>query len=220
MPAWGPSPIIDSDENVLGSGRSASSRPPERRWPYTRIMRISGILILVVLISMAVVVFLQSRDVTAKRDALAVVATQLREEGVEGVGFDRERAFELIAVLEGLSADPDVIGNHVEDLKTITSTAASWSAGAASPSPELHASVAIRKAAGELRDHAVRPSSSTLRRAKHELEKARHALSTTSSGAGTTAPSGLTTEGVRDRINNLEAAQKEKMREIEEELGP
>jgi len=183
-------------------------------------MRISGILILVVVISMAVIVILQSKDVTAKRDALAVVATQLREEGVEGVGFDRERAIELIAVLEGLSNDPDAIANHLEDLKTISTTAAGWAAGAASPSPELHASVAIRKAAGELRDHAVRPSSSTLRRAQYELEKARHALTTASSGAGTTAPSGLVTEGVQDRIKNLEAAQKEKMLEVEEEIGP
>ena len=183
-------------------------------------MRISGILILVVVISMAVVVILQSRDVTAKRDALAVIATELQEEGVESARFDRERAFELIAVLEGLSNDPDAIPNHLEDLKTISSTAASWSAGAASPSPELHASVAIRKAAGELRDHTVRPSPSTLRKAQRELEKARHTLTTTSSGDGTSAPSGLLTEGVQDRINNLEAAQKEKMLEVEEELGP
>lgn len=183
-------------------------------------MRISGILILVVVISMAVVVFLQSRDVTAKRDALAVIATELREEGVKGSSFDRERAFELIAILEGLSADPDSIPNHLESLKTISSTAASWSAGAASPSPELHASVAIRKAAGELRSHAVKPSPTTLRKAQYELGKARQALTVTAGGEGTTAPSGLVTEGVQDQINNLEAAQKEKMLEIEEELGP
>ncbi len=183
-------------------------------------MRISGILILVVLLSMAVVVILQSRDVTAKRDALAVIATELREEGVEATRFDRDRAFELIAVLDGLAADPDAIGTHIEDLKTISSTAASWAEGAASPSPELHASVAIRKAAGELRDHATSPSPSILQKARRELEKARHALTTTDPGDGTSAPSGLVTEGVQDRINNLEAAQKEKMLEVEEELGP
>lgn len=183
-------------------------------------MRISGVLILVVVISMAVVVILQSRDVTAKREALTMIATELREEGVEATRFDRHRALELIAILEGLASDPDAIENHIEDLKTITSTAAGWAAGAASPSPELHASVAIRKAAGELRGHATRPSSSGLRRARHELEKARHALTTASSGAGTTSPSGLVTEGVQDQINNLEAAQKERMLEIEEELGP
>lgn len=181
-------------------------------------MRVSGALILVVVISMAVVVVLQSRDVTAKQEALATIATQLREEGVAGARFDRKSAFEVIAVLEGLNADPDAIPNHLEDLKTISSTAASWAAGAASPSPELHASVAIRKAAGELRSHAVKPSSSTLRAAQRELEKARHALATTTSGDGTSAPSGLVTEGVQDRIHNLEAAQKEKMLEIDEEL--
>jgi len=182
-------------------------------------MRISGALILVVVLSMAVVVILQSRDVTAKRQALATIATELREEGVDGAKFDRERAFELIAVLDGLSADPDAIPNHLEDLKTISSTAASWAAGAASPSPELHASVAIRKAAGELRSHAVKPSSSALQKAQRELEKARHALTTTSPGDGTSAPSGLLTEGVQDRLHNLEAAQKEKMLEIDEELN-
>lgn len=220
MPTWGRLPITDTRETVLQRGRLVVILPPELRWPYTWIMRISGILILVVVISMAVVVILQSRDVTAKRDALAAMATELREEGVEGANFDRKRAFELIDVLDGLVADPDSISAHLEDLKTISSTAASWSAGAVSPSPELHASVAIRRAAGELRAHAVKPAPSTLRKARHELEKARHALTTTSSGAGTTAPSGLVTEGVQDQINNLEAAQKERMLEIEEEINP
>jgi len=181
-------------------------------------MRISGALILVVVISMAVIVILQSQDVTAKRDALTLIASELREEGVEATRFNRNSALELISVLDGLAGDPDAIPNHLDDLKKISSTAASWSAGAASPSPELHASVAIRRAAGELRAHAIKPTPSTLRKAQHELQKARHALATPSSGAGTIAPSGLVTEGVQDRINNLEAAQKERMLEIEEEL--
>lgn len=183
-------------------------------------MRFSGVLILVVVISMAVVVFLQSRDVTAKREALAVIATELREEGVAEIRFDRTRAFELITVLEGLIADPAAIPNHIEDLKTISETAAGWAAGAASPSPELHASVALRAAAGELRGYAVRPTSTGLDKAGYKLTQARHALTTTTGGDGTSAPSGLVTEGVQDRINNLEAAQKEKMLEVEEELGP
>ena len=183
-------------------------------------MRMSGVLILVVLLSMAVVVFLQSRDVTAKREALALIATELREEGVEGTRFDEDRAFELIAVLEGLAGDPDAIPNHIEDLKTISSTAASWAAGAASPSPELHASVALRTAAGELRGYAVRPTSTGLDKARRKLAEARHALTTTAGGDGTTAPSGLVTEGVRDRLQNLENSQKERMLEIDEELGP
>jgi hypothetical protein len=183
-------------------------------------MRMSGVLILVVLLSMAVVVFLQSRDVTAKREALAVIATEFREEGVEGTRFDKDRAFELIAVLEGLAGDPDAIPNHIEDLKTISSTAASWAAGAASPSPELHASVALRTAAGELRGYAVRPTSTGLDKARRKLAEARHALTTSAGGDGTTNPSGLVTEGVRDRLQNLENSQKERMLEIDEELGP
>lgn len=182
-------------------------------------MRLSGILILVVLISMAVVVFLQSRDVTAKQEALAIIATELREEGVEGARFDDDRALELIAQLEGLIDNPAIIPNHTDDLKTISATAAAWAAGAASPSPELHASVALRKAAGELRGYAVRENSAVLDKARYELRRARHALTTTGTGDGTSAPSGLVTEGVRDRLGNLEASQKEKMLEIEEELG-
>jgi hypothetical protein len=183
-------------------------------------MRVSGILILVVLLSMAVVVILQSRDVTAKKEALTVIATQLGEEGVEGIRFDRDRALELIAVLEGLAEDPQAIPNHVDDLKTIAATAAQWAAGAASPSPELHASVALRGAAGELREYAVRPTASGLDKARYRLEQARLALTPVAAGDGTSAPSGLVTEGVRDRIQNLEASQKERALELDEDLGP
>jgi len=182
-------------------------------------MRLSGVLILVVLISMAVVVYLQSKDVEATRDAVTVISAQLREEGVEASRFDTERAHEVIAVLQGLTNDPDSIENHIDDLKTISTTVAGWAAGAASPSPELHASVAIRKAATELRSYAIGPSSRKLDTASHELRRARHALTTGASGDGTTAPSGLVTEGVRDRLHNLEAAQKERALEVEEEIG-
>lgn len=183
-------------------------------------MRFSGVLILVVLISIAVMVYLQSRDVEATRDAVTVIAGQLREEGVEAARFDADRAHELIAVLEGLTTDPGAVEHHIEDLKTISATAAGWAAGAASPSPELHASVAIRKAATELRSYAVGPSSRKLETASYELRRARHALTTKAGGDGTTAPSGLVTEGVRDRLHNLEAAQKERALEVEEEIGP
>ena len=183
-------------------------------------MRISGILILVVLLAMATVVYLQSRSVTATQEALTVMATDLREEGVEGAAFDSERAATVIGVMEQLIADPDAIASHVDDLKTIAETASRWAAGAPSPSPALHASVAIRSAAAELRSHAVSPSSVRLDRARRDLERARHALATRAAGDGTTAPSGLATEGIRDRLGNLEAAQKERALEVEEELGP
>ena len=183
-------------------------------------MRISGALILAVLIAMAVVVYLQSRDIEAKREAVTVIADLMREEGVEAARFDRDRALELIVVLEGLTADSDAIPLHVEDLKTIAATAARWAAGASAPSPELTASVAIRTAAGELRSHAVSPSERTLSSAGDELRRARHALTTSASSPGVASPSGMVTEGVRDRVNNLEAAQKERALELDEELGP
>jgi len=183
-------------------------------------MRFSGVLILIVVISMAVVVFLQSRDVTAKREALTAIATDLREEGVESVPFDRNRALEIIAVLEGMAADPGSIPNHIEELKAITTTAAQWAAGASSPSPELHASVALRAAAGELRGYAVQPASTGLNRARRKLVEARQSLTTTPGGDGTIAPSGMVTEGVRDQLQNLEASQKERALELDEDLGP
>lgn len=182
-------------------------------------MRVSGALLLLLVIAMAVVVVLQSRDLGAKREAVAVIATQLREEGVAGTRFDRDRALEIILVLDGLAADPEAIGNHTDDLATIAETAAGWAAGAPSPSPELHAAVAIRKAAAELRSHAVQPSTRTLDTARRELDRARDALTTQAAGDGTLAPSGLVTEGVRDRLGNLEAAQKERALEIDEDSG-
>jgi hypothetical protein len=183
-------------------------------------MRISGILILVVLLAMAVVVYLQTRSVTTTQQALTVIASDLREEGVAGVELDVERADRIIAEMERLVADPGLIERHLDDLKTIAETARGWAAGAPSPSPELHAATAIRTAATELRSYAVTPSSSALDRARRELDHARHALATGSSGDGTSAPSGLATEGVRDRIRNIEATQKERRLEIDEELGP
>jgi len=183
-------------------------------------MRISGALILMVVLVMAVVVVLQSRDVERTQDAVAVISTELREEGVAGASLDRDRALAVIAVLEGLVHDPDAIASHVDDLKTIAGTAATWAAGAASPSPELHAAVAIRTAAGELREHAVRPNPRRLAAAQRELDRARQALTVAASGSGTTAPSGLVTEGVRDSLHNLEASQKERELEVEEGLGP
>lgn len=184
-------------------------------------MRLSGILILVVLLSMAVVVYLQSRDVTAKQEAVTMMASQLREEGVQATRFDTDRAREVILVLERLAADPEAVPNHVEDLKTIAETAAGWAAGAASPSPELHASVAVRKAAGDLRSYAVSPSERKLETARYELRRAREALAAPAGGGdGSSAPSGLVTEGVRDRLQNLEEAQKERALEVDEELGP
>jgi len=183
-------------------------------------MRISGVLILIVVISMAVVVFLQSRDVTAKREALSAIATDLREEGVDSVPFDRARALELISVLDALAAEPASIPSHIEDLKTISATSAQWAAGAPSPSPELHAAVALRAAAGELRAYAVRPDATSLDKARRSLVEARQSLSTTTGGDGTIAPSGMVTDGVRDQLQNLEASQKERALELDEDLGP
>jgi DNA-binding TFAR19-related protein (PDSD5 family) len=79
--------------------------------------------------------------------------------------------------------------------------------------------VAIRTAAGELRGYAIRPRSTGLDAARRELERARYALTAVDT-EGSVAPSGLVTEGVRDRLHNLEMSQKERALEVEEELGP
>jgi hypothetical protein len=63
-------------------------------------MRLSGALILVVVLAMGVVVLLQGRDVERARDSVTVMATQLREEGVAAAAKSRDigaRSWDLMS---------------------------------------------------------------------------------------------------------------------------
>jgi hypothetical protein len=175
-------------------------------------MRIFGALLIVVLLAMAAVLYLSREDTATSLQAVTALSADLREHGVERSPFEPERAARLIAAMQELVDHPDRISGHVDDLKTISSTAAAWADAAHSPSVELRASVALRGAAGELRSYALRPSQPTLASAARHLDTARSALAGNAVG---TAP----IDGVRDRLDNLERGQQERYQELEEELS-
>ena len=126
-----------------------------------------------------------------------------------------------VFAMEGLLADPNGIGEHIEDLKTFSSTTASWAALASVASPELHAAVMLRRAAGELRAYATTPSGRHLVRARRSLDAATATLNgqaSRSDGAFGSGP-GLAVGAVRDQIENLEQSHQEKIQEVDEELN-
>ena len=177
-------------------------------------MRFSGVLTVGVLCAAAVALYLTSRDATSSLDAVAAVASDLREEGVVGSSLDRDVAQQMLFAMDDLLALPDTIPDHVENLKTFAATAASWADAAPSPSYELHAAVSLRRAAGELRAYALEPAIAHLMRARGHMDSARTALASegTASGPGP----GLATDAVRDRLENLQQSQKEQQQELDE----
>ena len=181
-------------------------------------VRISGALFLVVLMAVGYMLYLTARDTTSSLDAIAAVATDLRETGVSGRVLDRDLAYQMIGAMDSLLRSPETIPDHVDDLKTFAATAAAWADAAPAPSTELRISVALRKAAGELRSQALSPSTVHLMRARRYLGVAEDALEFAAMGGGGPGP-GLATDGVRDRLENLEQAQQERYQELDEELN-
>jgi hypothetical protein len=180
-------------------------------------VRISGAFFITILIAVGYMLYLTAKDTASSLDAIAVVATDLREQGIDGQALDRDLALQMVAAMEDLLAETDTIPQHIEDLKTFAATAAAWADAAPSPSAELRAAVAIRRAAGELRTQATSPSAVHLMRARRYLGVAGDALEYAGSGAGGPGP-GLATDAVRDRIENLEQSHKERYLEVDEEL--
>jgi hypothetical protein len=180
-------------------------------------LRISGAFFITILIAVGYMLYLTAKDTTASLDAIAVVATDLREQGIEGQALDRDLAYQMVGAMEDLLAATDTIPQHVEDLKTFATTAAEWADAAPSPSAELRAAVALRRAAGELRTQAMSPSTVHLMRARRYLGVAVDALEYAGSGTGGPGP-GLATDAVRDRIDNLEQSHRERYLEVDEEL--
>jgi LmbE family N-acetylglucosaminyl deacetylase len=161
--------------------------------------------------------YLAGRDATSSLDAIATVATDLREQGVKGRALDHNVARQIIRAMEDLLVSPDSIPGHVDDLKTFAATAAAWADAAPSPSAELRAAVALRRAAGELRTQALSPSAVHLMRARRYLSVATDALDQRGAGAGGPGP-GLAVDGIRDRLENLQQSQQERYQEVDEEL--
>ena len=146
------------------------------------------------------------------------MAAGLREENVTGRDLDREAARQMISAMEDLLAAPDTISDHVEDLKTFAATAASWADAAATPSAELHAAVALRRAAGELRGYALAAKEIQLSRTRQLLDAARSSLDGESVGTGGGQGQGLAVGAVKDRIDNLQQSRQEQIQEVDEEL--
>jgi hypothetical protein len=181
-------------------------------------LRIFGIFFLGVLIAAGFYLYLGARDATSSLNAVAAVASSLREENITGSTLDRETARQMISAMEDLLAAPDTISEHVEDLKTIAATAASWADAAATPSAELHIAVALRRAAGELRGYALAPKEIQLSRSRQLLSAARSSLDNESDGMGGGQGPGLAVGAVKDRIDNLQQSHQEQIQEMNEEL--
>jgi len=130
---------------------------------------------------------------------------------VEGRALDRAAASRALRSMGDLVDRPDEIAAQKDDLETISRSAASWADAAASASPELTAAVGIRGAADELLAYATYGGDLHLTRARQQLAAARRAL------AGGVAPRD-NVQGVRDRINNLQRSEEEKLRQLDDAL--
>jgi hypothetical protein len=119
--------------------------------------------------------------------------------------------------MEFLVDNPDLVAESVDELKTFASTAASWAAGS-QPGPELHTSVLVRRAAGELRAYALGPSQRHLTRARQCLDAARSALAGEGGGGVGGDGPGLAVGALKDQLDNLEQSQREQRQELEESL--
>lgn len=175
-------------------------------------MRIFGALLLVVLLAMAAVLYLAREDTAASLQAVTAVAADLREPGVSRRTLKPETAARMVNAMQELVDHPDRITGHIDDLKTFAAISASWADAAHAPSPELRAAVALRSAAGDLREYGLRSSPLALTTASRHLDTARSALAGEVTG---TAP----TDGVRDRLDNLQRGQQERYQELDEELN-
>ena len=91
-------------------------------------MRISGGFLVAALLAAGFTLYLTGRDTSSTFDAVATVADELREQDVTGQSLDRETATRMATVMDGLLDFPDTIGDHVDDLRVMAETAASWAA--------------------------------------------------------------------------------------------
>lgn len=174
-------------------------------------MRILGVLLLSVLLAAALVLYLQGRSAHEDIHAVNRVSADLKEAGVEGQAINHEQARRVLDTLARLAENPQAIADQRRQLSAITDTAARWAAAAPSPSPDLTAAVAIRGAADELLAYGVYGDGAHLGRARQHIEAARRALA----GEGRPADA---VQGVRDRLQNLQQSQEERLRQLDEAL--
>lgn len=180
-------------------------------------MRISGGFMVTALLAAGFTLYLTGRDTSSTSDAVATVADELREQGVTGQSLDRETANRMATVMDGFLDFPDTIGDHVDDLRIMAETAASWAAAADSASRDLHIAVSLRSAAGDLRAYALGPSQVKLARARRHLDQALSSLEGGATEDGAHPPS-MATDALRDQLHNLEQAQREQRQQVDEAL--
>ena len=174
-------------------------------------MRVGGSLLLVVVIAVAVVMLLGRADVERTSVGVDAIAERLHEEGVVGRPFDLVAARAAATTLRALLDEPDSIRTRSDELDGIIARAAAWAEEAPAPSSALRAAVALRCAAVELQGWPTDRSPSRLDRARRHLDRASAALD------GSGSPLTLT-DGVRDRLRNLEQAQRERYQRLDEGL--
>jgi hypothetical protein len=175
-------------------------------------MRVFGMLLIAVLIALAAVLYLRRESATSSFDAVRTIAADLREEGVAGRPFEPELAARMASSMQELVGHPEGIAGHRDELATIAATAASWAEAAPSPSVALTVAVALRAAAAELRGYPASSAAASLAAAQRHLERARAALAGEPVGASPV-------DAVRDRLDNLQSGQQERLQEVEEEMN-
>lgn len=176
---------------------------------YNRQMKVTGIAFLVLLIAVAIVMVLKVQEVQHVHDDVARMMPRLEESGVEGTTMRHRDALDRIRELEALCEAPSRIEDSLPQLRAVAEEAASWAAGSPAPSVELTAAVALRVAADTLRQYAVRPSNGLLSKARSELLDAKSALEGLE-------PRTFQTDGLRDRVKNLDYSRREQFQELEE----
>lgn len=192
-----------------GSSESRRVSPEERAEYYNQRMKVTGIAFLILLIALAIVMILKVQEVEHVNDDLARMMPRLEEGGVEGKTMRHRDALDRIRELEALCDAPSRIEDSVSRLRTVAEEAAAWAAGSPAPSVELTAAVGLRVAADSLRQYAVRPSDRLLSKARSELLDAKSALEGLE-------PRTLQTDGLRDRMKNLDYSRREQLQELDE----
>ncbi|MFH1177778.1 MAG: hypothetical protein V1750_10260 [Acidobacteriota bacterium] len=157
------------------------------------------------LIALLVVLHLSSRQSRRAFDAVSAITPALREE-VAPRTFDEAAAGELVDHLDSLVDEPAPAS---EELREAAATCAAWAAGARPGSREHHIAVKLRSAANALLSAPGEASRRTVRRL---LAEARSAL------ARPAGPGQDPVEGLRDQLQNLENARRERQQEVEHDL--
>ncbi|MCP4592273.1 MAG: hypothetical protein GY842_16185 [bacterium] len=177
-------------------------------------MRASGAILLVLLFVAAAIMFMEGRQAEDAIEAVTEVAVGLEESGVVALSFDQNQARRYLAEMQALISSPKTIAGQVDQLRKIGETAASWVKGAGAAGRDVRIAVALRGAAGALRQYVVSPSKLHLSKASKRLEDARLALSS-AQNIHINSPTGL----VHDKLDNLQQGHQEKLQQMDEALS-